>query len=103
MLIETAELLTGSSRIASPVSRDRSVGSFEIAFTGFGEVERKSLENMAKDSGMVVRKSITKNLEFLCTGPRPSSTKVADASAKGCTILSQEQFFSLMETGELPG
>lgn len=101
--ISGRELITGSSRTVSPVSRDRSIGSFEIAFTGFGEAERKNLESMARDSGMVVRKSIAKNLEFLCTGPRPSGTKVAEASAKGCTILSREQFFSLIETGELPG
>ncbi|WP_162816472.1 hypothetical protein [Halomonas sp. BN3-1] len=101
--ISGRELLTGSCLTASPVFRDRSIGSFEIAFTGFGEVERKNLESMARDSGMVVRKSITKNLEFLCTGPRPSGTKVDEASTKGCTILSQEQFFYLIETGELPG
>lgn len=74
----------------------------EILFTGFSEDERFDLENDAADAGLEVRKTVTKNLAFLCTGPRAGSSKLAKAREQGCTILVKSQLERMLLTGELP-
>lgn len=79
----------------------RAVGP-EMLFTGFPAVQRASLEMRATEAGMVVVKSVTKNLTFLCGGPTAGPVKLEKARAAGVWILNQPMFFQLLETGELP-
>lgn len=74
----------------------------EILFTGFSEDERFDLEADAEDAGLVVRKTVTKNLAFLCAGPRAGPSKLSKARAQDCTILDKTQLKRMLWTGELP-
>ncbi|SHE99888.1 twin BRCT domain-containing protein [Modicisalibacter ilicicola DSM 19980] len=74
----------------------------EILFTGFSEDDRFDLECEAEDAGMIVRKTVTKNLTFVCAGSRAGQAKLSQARARGCTIMNQDQFEQMLATGELP-
>lgn len=74
----------------------------EILFTGFPSVQRAVLENKADEAGMVVVKSVTKNLSYLCGGPTAGPAKLDKARSMGVWILNQPTFLLLIETGELP-
>lgn len=74
----------------------------EIAFTGFPAALRKELETRADQTGMLVRKSVTVGLSFLCTGPNAGPKKVAAALGMGVVLMDQEAFRWMLETGEIP-
>ncbi|WP_143005098.1 BRCT domain-containing protein [Billgrantia gudaonensis] len=77
-------------------------GAMEILFTGFSAQEREGLEEDAASFGLLVRKTVTKNLDFVCAGPRAGPAKLAKARAQGCTVLDEEQFWALVEDGVMP-
>jgi hypothetical protein len=77
-------------------------GAMEILFTGFPNEERAQLEEDAQGYGLVVRKTVTKQLDFVCAGPRAGPTKLAKAREQGCTILDEDDFWSLVEDGVMP-
>lgn len=74
----------------------------EILFTGFPKALRADLEEIAKSSGMMVRKTVTENLDFICGGPRAGPVKQKQAAEVGAVFISGDQFKELIETGELP-
>lgn len=74
----------------------------EILFTGFKKDRKAELEELARDSGMIVRTRVTENLDFLCGGYNTGPTKLAEAQAKGVTVVDEAQFLRLLETGEVP-
>ncbi|WP_052719386.1 BRCT domain-containing protein [Halomonas sp. HG01] len=79
-------------------------GAPEILFTGFDASSRKTLEATAESHGFRVRKSVTKNLDVLVKGPRPSQSKLADAEDKpGCSVVDKEGFLWMVATGEIMG
>lgn len=82
--------------------RSASKQGVEILFTGFRKERRLELEALAESSGMTVRKQVTENLDFLCGGYNAGPTKLAEARANGVTLLNEEQFENLLETGEVP-
>jgi hypothetical protein len=76
-------------------------GDPEIAFSGFDAKTRSELEKTAKAHGFVVRKSVTKNLDYFVAGPRRSAAKVIEAEEKnGCSVIDKEGFLWLIATGE---
>jgi|GEM_PF-3150776 len=83
----------------APKSSERAM---EILFTGFSSEERDDLESDAEDHGLLVRKTVTKKLTFVCAGPRAGATKLSQARAQGCTILTEDEFQAMLATGELP-
>lgn len=91
---------TGATPTATPGPRkDRPL---EILFTGFGAESREELEEEADLEGLKVRKSLTKNLDFLCAGPNAGPRKLAEARERGATVLSEEEFLAFLNTGALP-
>lgn len=74
----------------------------EIAFTGFLAKARAQLEQQAKEAGLCVRKTVTVNLNYLCTGYNAGPSKVMKALAMGIVIMDEEAFKWMMETGEIP-
>lgn len=74
----------------------------EILFTGFSEDERFALESDAEEAGLVVRKTVTKNLMFVCAGPRAGSSKLAKARGQRCVVLDESQFGTMLLTGVVP-
>ncbi|WP_227369852.1 BRCT domain-containing protein [Halomonas sp. M20] len=99
--LEGEELLGGVlDKVDAPAFSNGS--AMEILFTGFSNDVRENLETEAKDAGLLVRKTVTKNLTFLCAGPKPGGTKTSQARAQGCTILNEDEFAAMLATGELP-
>lgn len=76
--------------------------SHEILFTGFKKDRRAELEGIAQAAGMVVRKNVTTNLDFLCAGSNAGPTKLAEALERGVMVLDEQQFVRMLETGEVP-
>lgn len=74
----------------------------EILFTGFKKDRRAELEAIATAAGMVVRKNVTTNLDFLCAGSNAGPTKLAEALERGVIALDEQQFLRMLETGEVP-
>lgn len=73
----------------------------DVLFTGFLKARRAELEAIAADAGMRVRKTVTRDLVFLCCGPNAGPTKVEGAREKGAFIMFEESFLEMLETGEL--
>jgi hypothetical protein len=74
----------------------------EILFTGFKKDRRAELEDIAQAAGMVVRKNVTANLDFLCAGSNAGPTKIAEALDRGVMVLDEQQLLRMLETGEVP-
>lgn len=74
----------------------------QVCFTGFGLTEREELEAMAEQAGLVVAKSVTKELGFLCVGENAGPSKVEKARNQKTVILTREEFEAFLETGEIP-
>ena len=103
-MIEEAKAQQGAQ------SRERAVGSGcslegkEICFTGSfnslvnGErVTRAMMEEAAAGKGMVVRKSVTKSLDYLvCADPDTMSGKAKKARQYGVRIIAEPAFFSMI-------
>ena len=74
----------------------------QICFTGFSPAEKESLTLSAEEAGLKVVKSVTKSLNFLCTGDNAGPKKIEKARQQDVIILSVPQFSIMLETGELP-
>lgn len=103
--LEGEDLLYTTERRASQRSdapdsvRD---GDPEITFSGFDAKTRDELEKTAKAHGFIVRKSVTKNLDYFVAGPRRSGSKLEEAEDKpGCSVTDKEGFLWLVTTGEV--
>jgi len=70
-----------SSRGPLPAQKKQDVDAMEILFTGFSASDREMLEGDAESYGMIVRKTVTQNLDFL---------------------LSETEFNKLLKHGVLP-
>tara|TARA_R110002033_G_scaffold54_1_gene848 strand:- start:999 stop:1691 length:693 start_codon:yes stop_codon:yes gene_type:complete len=77
------------------------MSGLEICFTGFAKQDRAQLEELATDSGFIVRKDVTKNLHMLCTGKNAGPKKVNKAHTDGAAIFDEAAFIALVQTGEL--
>ncbi|WP_421497825.1 BRCT domain-containing protein [Flavobacterium columnare] len=74
----------------------------EICFTGFSPSEKKELIQIAENNKFHVAKSVTTNLNFLCCGDNAGPSKMDKAEKQGAIILNKDDFFKLIQTGELP-
>jgi len=81
---------------------EKPAARLEIAFTGFAAARRADLEAAATGAGLQVRKDVTQNLSFLCTGPNAGPKKVAKAFQMQIVIMDEEAFAWMLETGEIP-
>jgi NAD-dependent DNA ligase len=75
---------------------------YEICFTGFSDVEKNELNQIAVERGMFVVTTVTKHLDCLCVGPSPGPSKLEKAQRQNVQCLSAEEFKLLVETGEVP-
>lgn len=90
-------VVTGSSH-----RKIHTAGSLEVCFTGFKKSDKEQLIELAESSGMFVRSSVTNNLNFLCCGYNAGPKKVEKSRHQGVVVLSETQFKTLLETGEIP-
>ncbi len=75
----------------------------KVHFTGFPRKDvLPFLQKSAADAGILVRKSVTNDLDFLVTGYNAGPKKLEKARGlKKCIILTEEGFLNLLETGEI--
>lgn len=93
---------TLDTTLYSPQKTRCTTGAFEVCFTGFKKSDKERLMNKALEANMIVRTDVTVNLHFLCFGYNAGPKKMELARMKGTTVLDEQQFISLIETGELP-
>lgn len=74
----------------------------EICFTGFKAADKERLTKSAQIAGMIVRTSVATALDFLCCGYNAGPKKIEKARHQGVVTLSEDQFLTLVETGEIP-
>jgi NAD-dependent DNA ligase len=85
-----------------PKAPPKSHHLLDVCFTGFKSEYKKRLKAMAESTGMVVRSSVTRSLNFLCCGYNAGPKKIEKARAQNVIALNEEQFVQLLETGEVP-
>lgn len=76
--------------------------AIEVLFTGFSKVRRTELESLAKEGGVLVRKSVTVDLSFVCAGPNAGPSKIRRAQAQGVAVLDESDFLNMLATGAIP-
>ena len=69
----------------------------EICFTGFGPEDKARMQQIAKENGYQVVKSITVGLKKLVTGEAPGPAKLDQAKAQGTAILTADAFLNIIE------
>lgn len=74
----------------------------QVCFTGFNVTMKKQLISLATDSNLNVVKSVTKKLDFLVGGVNAGPMKIKKAQDQGVQFLNEEEFKTLIETGEIP-
>lgn len=68
-----------------------------VCFTGKSNLKRAELENLAKEAGGSVKKSVGKGLTYLVLAdPNSTSTKAKAARKNGTTCLSEEDFLQMV-------
>lgn len=73
----------------------------QICFTGFSATEKVELTALAQAAKLEVVSSVTKGLAFLCAGENAGPAKLQKANDQGNHVMSKEQFFHLLNTGEI--
>lgn len=68
----------------------------EICFTGFNKADKARLEADATGAGMLVRKTVTKGLTHLCTGPNAGQSKISQAIEYGAELIEEQEFYILL-------
>ncbi len=75
---------------------------FEICFTGFSKGDKQRLTDIAVESGMLIRASVTKDLDMLCCGSNAGPAKLEAARRQSVIVVSESQFMTFLDTGEIP-
>ncbi|EMX2842123.1 TPA: hypothetical protein ACWXL4_003061 [Escherichia coli] len=92
--------LTSSDYI--PPKKSTSKNKFSICFTGFKQSDRARLTEIAINNNFDVKMDVSKSLFILCVGDNKGWRKVQKANDYGALILSEGQFLSFIDTGEIP-
>lgn len=71
-------------------------------FTGFAKTRRAELEALAKEGGVLVRKSVTVDLSFVCAGLNAGPSKIQRSQAQGVAVLDESDFLNMLATGAIP-
>lgn len=81
---------------AKPVSTHTKEWQTAVLFTGFTAAKRDELEELAYAAGWDVRSTVGSTLDYLVTGPRAGSSKVAQAEELGVSVIDEELFRTLV-------
>lgn len=76
--------------------------AIDICFTGFSKADRERLESKSLDNGMEVRKSVTKTLQFLCTGYNAGPKKLLKAESQGVVLITEDELNEMIDDGVMP-
>jgi NAD-dependent DNA ligase len=70
----------------------------QICFTGYTDLEKEKLGDIAKQIGFEVKDSVTKNLVMLVTGENAGPSKIAKAEAQGCITTDEAGFMAYVRS-----
>lgn len=87
---------------SNPTIKQVSNDELDVCFTGFKSEDKNRLTKLAESKGMIIRKSVTVGLAFLCFGYNAGPSKCNKAREQGVIALNENEFVSLLETGEIP-
>lgn len=97
------EALTVAPQYECPPRGERTPSdAIEVLFTGFAKTRRAELEARAKEGGVLVRKSVTADLSFVCAGPNAGPSKIHRSQAQGVAVLDESDFLNMLATGAIP-
>lgn len=99
---ETPEFLTHPLPTDPSLRPSKKKEGLDICFTGFAKADRERLEKASNDNNLEVRKSVTKNLQFLCTGYNAGAKKLQKAESQGVVLITEDQFIELIKDGVMP-
>ncbi|HBO2545186.1 hypothetical protein LJG15_06765 [Pseudomonas aeruginosa] len=101
---EGDHLLLGADAPPSPEPAPKAMPDMrpQILFTGFKAADKDRLGAVASEQGFRVMKTVGKSLSIICIGKNAGPTKVESAQGYGAFVLTEEQFFNLCRTGEVP-
>ena len=86
-------LVSEQEKIESPIAGK------VVMFTGKMEIgNRDDMKEQARELGATVLTSISKNLEILVIGAKPSGAKVAKAKKYGCEVLAEKEYLEKIGT-----
>ena len=91
-----------TQRTRGASQRTNDTGRLEVCFTGFKKGDRERLIKLAESEELFIRSSVTKNLDFLCCGYNAGPAKIEKSRHQGVVVLSEIQFETMLETGEIP-
>lgn len=74
----------------------------QVCFTGFSPSKKELLIRLAENHNIKVVMSVTKNLSILCVGDNAGPKKLEKAVEQGIQLLTESEFISMVETGEVP-
>lgn len=73
-----------------------------ICFTGFKKDRKAELKTIAVAANMEAKDDVRNSLTFLCCGDNAGPVKIEKSRKNGVTILSENQFLHMLDTGEIP-
>lgn len=76
-----------------------------FCFTGFGKAQKQALMNLTAEVGLRAIQDVTSKCDYLvmCENSKTiGSSKLAKAQSLGVKLIYENQFFHLIETGEIP-
>ncbi len=71
--------------------------AISVCFTGFPAREKAILIKLAALHKYIVKKSVTKKLSYLITGPNAGKSKLRKAAGQDTIIISIDDFLSLIK------
>ena len=76
-----------------------------FCFTGFGKAQKQALMNLTEEVGLRAIQDVTSKCDYLvmCENSKTiGPSKLAKAQSLGIKLIYENQFFHLIETGEIP-
>ena len=95
LIITPLQTEPGERKKASPLAGK------SIVFTGtMQRAKRDDLKKQSKQLGARVGNSITGKTDYLVVGEKPGAAKLTAAREKGVTVLTEEQYYAMLETDD---
>ena len=79
--------------------------SITFCFTGFGKAQKQALMNLTAEVGLRAIQDVTSKCDYLvmCENSKTiGPSKLVKAQSLGVKLIYENQFFHLIETGEIP-
>ena len=91
--LEVTPLATEAEPVSSPVS------GLRLLFTGtMTQGTRDDMKKRARALGATLASGVSKNLDLMIVGEKPSASKVKKAEAAGVRVLDESEYLAFLES-----